>query len=117
MATVSLQQSQCQLHARLAQAAIALAQHEAEKTVKLTLKRQGLKPQYIARREIVALANEYLAAHRAELLAQARPIIEQWRAEGFFGKRAALAAHNLRLGRASGRWPIVGPTRPRRTGD
>ena len=49
MASLSLQQSQrqAQLHARLAQAAITLAQREAEKAVKLALKGQGLKPQYI----------------------------------------------------------------------
>ena len=29
------------------------------------------------------------AAYRARLIAQARPIVEQWTAEGFFGKRAA----------------------------
>jgi hypothetical protein len=56
--------------------------------VKLALRRQGLKPQYIARREIVMLANEYARAHRAELVAEVKPIVEQWAAEGFFGKRA-----------------------------
>jgi hypothetical protein len=76
------------LQARLAHAAIPLAQHEAEKAVKLVLKGQGLKPQYFARREIVSHANEYLAAH-PELIAEAKPIVEQWRREGFFGKRAA----------------------------
>jgi hypothetical protein len=76
------------LRTRLAQAAITLAQREAEKAVKLALRGQGLKPQYIARREIVIMAKEYLAAH-PELIAEAKPIIEQWRREGFFGKRAA----------------------------
>jgi hypothetical protein len=36
------------------------------------------------------------AAYRAKLIAEARPIVDQWTAEGFFGKQAALAAHNLR---------------------
>jgi hypothetical protein len=76
------------LRARLAQAAITLAQHEAEKAIKLALQRQGLKSQYIARREIVIAAKAYLAAH-PELIAEAKPIVEQWRREGFFGKRAA----------------------------
>jgi hypothetical protein len=87
----SLQQAT--LQARLAQAAITLARRGAEKAVEMALKRQGKKPQYIARREIVALAKEYLAAH-PELIAEARPLVERWRKEGFFGKRAALAAQN-----------------------
>ena len=42
----------------------------------------------IARREIVALAKDYLAVH-PELIAEAKPIVEQWRKEGFFGKKVA----------------------------
>jgi hypothetical protein len=61
---------------------------QAEKTVKQALKGQGLKPQHIARREIVTMAKDYLAAH-PELIAEAKPIVEQWRKEGFFGKKAA----------------------------
>lgn len=83
----SLQQTA--LRARLAQATITLARREAEKAVKLALKRRGLKPQYIAKREIVALARDYLAAH-PQLIAEAKPIVEQWRREGPFGKRAAI---------------------------
>jgi hypothetical protein len=49
----------------------------------------GLKPQYMPMREIVAIAEEYLAAHRAELVAEVRVIVDDWTAEGFFGKRAA----------------------------
>jgi hypothetical protein len=40
------------------------------------------------------MAKDYLAAH-PELIAEARPIVEQWRREGVFGKRAA--AHNLQV--------------------
>jgi hypothetical protein len=39
-------------------------------------------------REIIAAADAYLADHRAELIAEATPIVEGWRAEGFFGKRS-----------------------------
>ena len=80
---------QTQLRASMGQAAICLARQRAIAAVKLALQGQGGKPQYIARREIVILAEEYLAAHRAELIAEAKPIVEQWRREGFFGKRAA----------------------------
>ena len=91
-ANYSLQQ--VALQARLAHAAITLAQREAEKAVKQALRGQGLKPQCIARREIVALAKDYLAVH-PELIAEAKPIVEQWRREGFFGKQGARTGHIL----------------------
>ena len=69
-------------------AAVAvLARQRAIAAVKAALQRQGLKPQYMPRREIVAAANEYLAEHRAELINEAREIVERWQAEGFFGKQ------------------------------
>ena len=80
------------LQARLAQATITLARQQAEKAVKGQLQLQGLKPQYIARRQIVSLAREHLSRH-PELIAEAKPIVEQWAAGGFFGKRAALTGH------------------------
>jgi hypothetical protein len=94
-ASLSLQQSQgqAQLRASMSRAAITLAHREAEKAVKRGLAAQGIKPQLIAKREIVAMAQAYLAQH-PELIDEARPVIEQWAAEGFFGKRAA---RNLRL--------------------
>ena len=72
---------QVALQARLAHAAITLAKYEAEKAVRQALRGQGLKPQYIAKREIVTLAKDYLAEH-PELIADAKPIIERWRREG-----------------------------------
>jgi hypothetical protein len=79
-----------QVRARLAHVVITLARQQARAAVKLALQRQGRrKLSQIAHREIVAIAKEYLAQH-PELIAQARPIIEQWRVEGFFGKRAAI---------------------------
>jgi Helix-turn-helix domain of resolvase len=92
--TPSLQQAA--LRARLAHETVILAQREAEKAVKLALRGKGLKPQYMARREIVILAREYLAGH-PELIAEARPIIERWGREGFFGKRAA--SRGIKFGR------------------
>jgi hypothetical protein len=86
--TPSLQQ--VALQARLAQAAICLAHREAQAAVKREIQRQGRrKLSQIAHREIVAMANEYLAEHRVELIAEAKAIVEEWRGEGFFGKRAA----------------------------
>jgi hypothetical protein len=94
MASLGLQQSQrqAQLHARLARAAITLAHREADKAVKRGLAAKGIKLQLIPHREITAIAQAYLAQH-PELIEEAKPIIEQWRREGFFGKRAAQAEH------------------------
>jgi hypothetical protein len=77
------------LHARLAQAAICLARQRAIAAVKRQIQAEGRrKLSQIAHCEIVVLAKEYLAAH-PELIDEAKPIVEQWAAEGFLGKRAA----------------------------
>jgi hypothetical protein len=71
-------------------AVITLAQREAEKAVKRAIRDKGVrKVSQVKRSEIAALGREYLGAH-PELIAQAMPIIEQWMADGFFGKRAAI---------------------------
>ena len=94
-ASVHQADRQAQLRARLSQAAITLARQQAEKAVKRQVQAEGRrKLSQIAHREIVALARDYLAEH-PELIPEARPIIEQWRVEGFFGKRAALSAAKL----------------------
>ena len=62
---------------------------EAFKAVKQALAAKGLKPQYIAMREIVTMAKDYIAAHPG-LIDEAKQIVKEWRAEGFFGKRAAI---------------------------
>jgi hypothetical protein len=91
----SLQQAQ--LHARMTSAVACLARQQAIKAVKHQLRARGLKVYSFAHREIIVLANEYAEAHRAELIEEAKPIVEQWRREGFFGKPAARDAHNLRV--------------------
>ena len=83
----SLQQAQ--LHARMTSAVASLARQQAIKAVKHQLRARGLKVHSFAHREIVILANEYAQAHRAKLIAEAKPIVEQWRRAGSFGKRAA----------------------------
>jgi hypothetical protein len=84
----SLQQAQ--LHARMTAAVACLARQRAIAVVKHQLRARGLKVHSFAHREIVVLANEYAQAHRAELIEEAKPIVEQWRKAGFFGKRAAI---------------------------
>ncbi len=71
-------------------AVIALARQRAIKATKLQFQRQGLKPNQMARRVIVAAAKDYLGNH-PELIAEAKVIVECWLAEGLFGKRAPRA--------------------------
>jgi hypothetical protein len=71
-------------------AVMTLAQREAEKAVKQAIRDKGIrKVSQVKRSEIMAMAREYLAEH-PELMEQMKPVIEQWRVEGFFGKRAAI---------------------------
>ena len=86
-----LQQAPTTAQARTMSAAImTLAQRSAIKAAKHQLRAQGLKPQHMARREITAAANDYLAKHRAELIAEAKAIVDHWHAEGMFGKRGGI---------------------------
>ncbi len=52
-------------------AVVVLAGREAKKAVVAQLRAQGLKPQQFTAREIALLAEDYLAQHRAELIAEA----------------------------------------------
>ena len=52
---------------------------EAFKAVKQALAAKGLKPQYIAMREIVTMAKDYIAAHPG-LIDEAKQIVKEWRA-------------------------------------
>ena len=64
-----------------------LAQQRAVKEAKAQLRDRGLKPQHYSHREIVALAEEYLAQHREELIKEAKETILRWQAGGMFGPR------------------------------
>jgi len=63
----------------------------AVKAVKRQYQARGLKVHHFARREIVIAANESLREHH-ELITEAAVVVEQWRKEGFFGKRAMRCA-------------------------
>jgi hypothetical protein len=65
----------------MSRAVIVLAQQQAEKTIKHGLAAKGRKPGGMRRREIVALAREYLGKHQ-ELFEQTKPVVERWRVEG-----------------------------------
>jgi hypothetical protein len=83
-----------ELRARLSRAALTLAQREAEKVVKQRIAARGIKLSLslLPRREILAAAQDYLIAN-PQLIAEQGPVVERWRVEGFFGKRAARAVH------------------------
>jgi hypothetical protein len=78
---------EAQLHAKMSAAARVLVRQRAIKAVRQQLHGQGRKLGDFSRREIGLAAEEYLATHRAELIAEVMPIVERWRAEGVFGKR------------------------------
>jgi hypothetical protein len=77
-------------------AVIVLAQRAAIEATKQRLRSQGLKPQHFAYREIVALAEAYLLEHRAELIAEAKAIVDRWHAEGMFGPRGGIRSRPAR---------------------
>ena len=78
------------LHASMSLATHTLARQRALKAAKAKLQAQGLRPSQFSHRDLVIRAEQYLADHREELIAEATPIVERWRVEGFFGKRAKL---------------------------
>jgi len=61
-----------------------LARQAAIKATKRQLLAQGLGPTHLSHRELVIRAEQYLAEHRAELVAEAKQIVERWQAAGFF---------------------------------
>ena len=80
---------------RQQQAVAVLAKRRAIPATRKRLRGMGLKPQYMPMREIAAMVEHYLDQHWPVLIAEARPIVDQWTAEGFFGKRAALSVQHL----------------------
>jgi hypothetical protein len=79
------------IRASMGAATITLARRAAIKATKAELKGRGLRPTHMPHRDIVVLADEYLAQH-PELIAEARQIVARWQAEGFFGRRAKLSS-------------------------
>src|SRR6266849_7583004 len=86
---------QAKLRASMARAVVVLCQQRAIKEVKQQLRHQGRKPQHFSMRELGLLAEAYAAEHRQTLIAEARPIVDRWAAEGFFGKRAVQHLQHL----------------------
>ena len=90
MAEAILSLAQAQLRASMGMAVNVLARQAALKAAKAKLQAQGFRPSHFSHRDLVIRAEAYLADHREELVAEAKEIVERWRVEGFFGKRAKL---------------------------
>ncbi len=77
-----------ELERRMRSATITLAMMRSKAAVKDAIRRQGTrKLSQVPSAEITQMAKAYFVAHHEVLIAHAIPIIEQWLAEGFFGKR------------------------------
>jgi hypothetical protein len=90
MAEATQRLHQAQVRASMGMAVNVLALQRAIKAAKAKLQAQGFRPSHFPHRDLVVRAEQYLADHREELVAEAREIVERWRVEGFFGKRARL---------------------------
>ena len=82
-----------QLRVTLAFAAHTRARQVAMNHAKRKLQAQGLSVSAFTHRELVLKAEEYLAQHREELIADAKADVELWRQRGIFAKRARDAVH------------------------
>ena len=60
------------------QAVMVLARRSARKAIEAKLKAQGVKVSFLPLCEINALANDYLAEHRAFFVAEAKQAIATW---------------------------------------
>jgi hypothetical protein len=81
---------QAQVRASMGMAVNVLARQAAIKATKRQLQAQGLKPTHFPHRDLVIRAEQYLAEHREELIAEAREIVARWQAAGVFGKRGGI---------------------------
>jgi hypothetical protein len=78
-----------QLRASMALATQVRARQVALNLTKHRLRAQGFRVSQFSHRDLVLKAEEYLAQHRAQLVADAKADVERWRLQGFFGKRFA----------------------------
>jgi hypothetical protein len=78
------------LAASMSLATNTLARQAALREAKRQLQAQGLRVSQFSQRELTLRAEACLAAHREELIAEAREIVARWEVEGFFGKRGGI---------------------------
>jgi hypothetical protein len=88
-----LQQAPAANHAQrqaMGRAVMVLARQRAIKEAKRQLAARGLKLANYSHREIVAMAEEIILAdaqYRAKIIAEAKAIVADWEAEGYFRPR------------------------------
>ncbi len=87
MSNIELER-QREIEQRLHCAIRTLAMMRAKAIVRDAHRRQGHKLSLIPSAQITAQAKVYFTAHYEALIAHAIPIVEEWLATGFFGKRA-----------------------------
>ena len=85
-ATQRLQQDK--VRASMGMAVNVLALQRAMNLTKRQLQAQGLEPSHFSHRDLRVRAEAYLTAHREELIAEAKVVVDRWQREGRFGKRA-----------------------------
>jgi hypothetical protein len=90
MAEAPITLAQTKLRATMIQATRTRALQVAMNHAKHQLRAKGFRVSQYSRRELVTHAEQYLADHREALLANAKAEVEQWRLQGFFGRRAAV---------------------------
>jgi hypothetical protein len=78
------------LRASMSLATNTLARQRAIKAAKAGLQAQGLRVSQFSHRDLVIRADQYLDQHRAELIAEAKAIVDHWQAAGVFGKRGGI---------------------------
>jgi hypothetical protein len=62
---------------RLRGATITLARQQAKRRVQAQIKAEGKRVHEYSHKQLMLMADEYLAAHREELMAQARVLAEE----------------------------------------
>jgi hypothetical protein len=82
-----------QVRASMSLATHTLARQRAMKAAKHQLLAQGFRVSQFSHRDLVIRAEQYLATHREELIAEAREIVLRWQAAGVFGKRGGHSLH------------------------
>lgn len=115
MAEATQRLQQHKLRASMAVATWTLALQAAMWAIKRQLKAQGLKVSHFPHRELVTRAEQYLADHCEALITEAKALVEQWRVQGSFGKRAAQMAfiNNRSLNSPSSQGAILMDNSPR----
>ena len=72
-----------------------MARYRAKKNVIAQIRARGDKVHHYSARQIAELAEAELERNRASLFEEAKAVVEQWTAQGFFGKRAQRAFANV----------------------